>query len=255
MAENLVTVNLSFGIVVKTSPKRVIHCSHSTGDISLNSAIDAYNMIVYILYNILYINISIFYISIYIYIYIYNKISQKCSKGKIYRRSYKRNNTRVPGSCIKAQSDSGLKTTDIDKKIMSKKAQIHRQVNKLLGTPKCSSKQILRQGYKRTSKKGKSYMVPSTCITSKTGKPHGKQLFVIKSGILDKYGYYDIIHKTDLSRHRALSSAVKDIKPLSLYRRLNALALVNRNTNPDLARLFKSDAEWLKTRSEYINRA
>jgi len=40
-------------------------------------------------------------------------------------------------------------------------------------------------------------------------------------------------------------------KPLSLSRRLNALFVLTRNTNPKLSERFKEDSEWIKLTNEY----
>ena len=43
--------------------------------------------------------------------------SSKCPSGKIKRNSYiTKNGTKVPSNCIVAQSNSGMKTSDILKK-------------------------------------------------------------------------------------------------------------------------------------------
>ena len=194
-----------------------------------------------------------------------------CSKGKILRKSYTRNSTKtnstktnstktnkiikVKSGCIKAQSNSGLKTTDINKKILSKKNAIHKLARKKYGTPKCSKGQIIREGYKRTSKSNNTIFIPPVCIKSKTGKStKSKPLFIIEKGLLDKYGYYNVMTMTEKERHKSLIMALKDIKPLSLSRRLNALATLNKNVNIILSKIFKQDSEWIKTRPEYINR-
>ena len=81
-----------------------------------------------------------------------------------------------------------------------------------------------------------------------------KQLFVLEKGTFGKYGYHDVAHMTRQERHKALHKALKDIPPLTVYRKLNAVYLVNRNTNPNISATFKKDSEWVKKQTEYIER-
>ena len=45
------------------------------------------------------------------------------------------------------------------------------------------------------------------------------------------------------------------IKPLSLFRRLNALYVLNKNTNPGLAMRFRRDSKWIKKTDKYLSRS
>lgn len=99
-----------------------------------------------------------------------------------------------------------------------------------------------------TSKKRK------TKSKSKAKSRSSRQLFVLEKDVLSKFGYCDIKDKTRQERQKALSKALKHIKPLSLYRRVVALSTLNKNTNPDLAKRFKDDSKWIKTTKEYANR-
>jgi hypothetical protein len=71
-------------------------------------------------------------------------------------------------------------------------------------------------------------------------------LFHLEKGTLSKFGYS--MKKSQQSRHKSLKKAIKSVKPLSIYRRLNALYVLNKNKHPDNAKVFKDDAEWLKTK-------
>jgi hypothetical protein len=80
-----------------------------------------------------------------------------------------------------------------------------------------------------------------------------KPLFVLEKGGLIKYGYHADISEND--RHQALSRALADsVKPLSLYRKLNALYVLNKNQNRALAKLYRKDANWIKDTPEYMAR-
>jgi len=69
-------------------------------------------------------------------------------------------------------------------------------------------------------------------------------LFHLEKGILSKFGYS--MKKSQQNRHKSLKKAIKLVKPLSIYRKLNALYVLNKNKHPNNAKIFKDDAEWLK---------
>ena len=71
-------------------------------------------------------------------------------------------------------------------------------------------------------------------------------LFILKKGTLSRFGYS--MKNSQSKRHKSLKKAIKSIKPLSVYRKLNALYILNKNRNPLNAKLFKDDAEWLKNK-------
>jgi len=91
--------------------------------------------------------------------------------------------------------------------------------------------------------------------SSKSHDQYGANLFNLEKNDLKPYGYENVRSKTALQRHRALSRALDDIESLSLSRKLNALSVVNKNRDPSLSRLFKSDSEWVKTTKHYKNRS
>lgn len=79
-----------------------------------------------------------------------------------------------------------------------------------------------------------------------------RQLFVLKKGILTNYGYH-----ADLAepvRRQALQRAFATVTPLSLYRKLNAIYVLNKNRDKKRALIFRSDANWVKTTPEYARR-
>ena len=72
-----------------------------------------------------------------------------------------------------------------------------------------------------------------------------RQLFVLKKGHLTKHGYH-----ADLSenkRHEALKKALGEYTSLSLFRKLNAVYVLNKNRDKKRAAIFKADAKWVKT--------
>jgi len=151
-----------------------------------------------------------------------------------------------------------LSRSQRDKLLIAQKEKIHKRIRKETGTPHCGNGEILREGYRRRSKSGLSIRVAPVCIQarglSKKRGSKGKQLFVLEKGTLGKYGYHDVENMTQKERHNALHRALKDMSPLSVYRKLNAVYLVNRNTNPNVSATFKTDSEWVKKQPEYIGR-
>jgi hypothetical protein len=168
-----------------------------------------------------------------------------CPKGYIRRKAYSRETSsgsgkiiKVKSNCIRALSQSGQKRTSIDRAIIGRKKREHLQARQKFGTPRCSSGEIVREGYKRSSYKKKSgTIVPKkwvspSCIKSRTGRPKGLQLFILDKNVLSKYGYENIENLSVNKRHESLKKALDDkIKPLSMYRRLIALATLNKNLN------------------------
>lgn len=70
----------------------------------------------------------------------------------------------------------------------------------------------------------------------------------LRKGDLSKYGYSHIIDLPSRKRHEALNKAAKHEDPLSIYRKLNVLSILNRYKNPKLSEVFLSDRDWLKSK-------
>ena len=170
----------------------------------------------------------------------------KCPKGQIVRNGYTRINPytnkkkKYPPTCIDAQSNMGIKRVNFDRKILTQKKKMHEKIRKLFPI-KCKKGEIVKEGYKT-----KTRLVRPTCIkgTNIKGTIKREPTFVLQKGTLGKYGYHSIESKE--KRHAALKLAIKHIKPLSVYRKLNVLSILNKNRNPKISNLFKEDAEWLK---------
>ena len=118
--------------------------------------------------------------------------------------------------------------------------------------PSCPPGKIRRAAYTRkayTRKDGtlvKGAHVASRCIRDQ-GKPgKGKRLFTLKKGMLTKYGYST--HVVQAERHSALIRAMKDASTGYIWKRLNAIEILNRNTNPEVAAKIKSDMDWLRAK-------
>jgi hypothetical protein len=189
---------------------------------------------------------------------------KKCPAGKIYRVEYSRQNSNgssvvVKGNCIRATSNSGKKTSITNNKNIAAKKRRQSRTSR-----KCPKGEISRISYRKKSFTNKfgthvsSAKVPSTCIKavgqSKITGHKGEPLFVLEKGVLSKYGYSHIASMSMSNRHKAIDKALKDIKPLSLYRRLNALYVLNKDKDPILAKLFRNDANYVKKTEKYQNR-
>lgn len=146
-------------------------------------------------------------------------------------------------------------------KYIKAKEKMHEEIRKKFSkeTPKeCPKGYILREGYKKKSFKShsktgkeitvKGYDVKPDCIKSQTGKSEkGEQVIVImEKDVLGKYGYEDIKNSGSTKRHNALKKALKELKPLSVYRRLIAIATLNKNKNIAVHDILREDAEWVK---------
>ena len=116
---------------------------------------------------------------------------------------------------------------------------------------KCPPGYIKRTGYTRKGyrRKDGTYVgpsrVPASCIKD-VGKK-GKGIPVIgklTEGDLTQYGYH--IKEADLGKRRtSLMKAGQKFSPLSVFRKLNALAILNKNTNPTYSKRARADARWV----------
>jgi hypothetical protein len=114
----------------------------------------------------------------------------------------------------------------------------------------CPAGTIRRKSY--TRKNGVS--VKASCVKD-VGKPGkgfagpGKGIGKLKKGQLSSLGYS--ISKTARSRHAALNKATRKYGPLSIYRKLNALAVYTKNTSPTTSKTAKADRNWIGANHGY----
>ena len=71
-----------------------------------------------------------------------------------------------------------------------------------------------------------------------------RQLFILKKGELTKYGYHADLSESE--RHEALEKARSEFSSLSLFKKLNAVYVLNKNRDKKRATVFKADANWIK---------
>lgn len=129
--------------------------------------------------------------------------------------------------------------SQIDKEIIRRK----KALQQLFKPIKCPSGQIVRNGYITRNHK----IVSPTCIkaTSPSGKK-GTPLFVLRKGTLSKYGYSDVQELSKTERYHALKKALQHLDPLVVFRKLNALYILNKNRNPYVAKIFRDDSHWVR---------
>ncbi len=168
------------------------------------------------------------------------------SKAKSKAKSKTKSKTKS-----KAKAEAKVTNFDVKSKTKIKTKSKSKSKSKLKSKSKCPKNQIMRSGYTRST----GTVVSKHCIEDR-GKPgHSVQLFKLVPGVLEKYGYHGIKSVTRAQRRNALDNALKKgFDPLSLFRRINALYVLNKNQNPDVAKLFKKDRDYIKTTNAYANR-
>lgn len=69
----------------------------------------------------------------------------------------------------------------------------------------------------------------------------------LKSGDLELFGYSHVATLSVEERHRSLSAAVKQYGALTVWRKLNAISVLTRRTNPNVSAIFLEDRNWIKS--------
>lgn len=120
----------------------------------------------------------------------------------------------------------------------------------------CKSGEILRKGYtrraytKKTGTRVESTTVPASCILDigAVGKINNG-IGTLKKGALEQFGYS--VTKTEKSRHAALNAAINMYGPLSVYRKLNAVAVYTKRTSPAKSKRFLEDRAYVGKKYGY----
>ena len=68
----------------------------------------------------------------------------------------------------------------------------------------------------------------------------------LKKGLLIKFGYQNVTQLSEQQRHEALQKAIRAYGALSVFRKLNAVYVYNRKTNPSHSKIFKTDRDWVR---------
>ena len=182
-----------------------------------------------------------------------------CPKGMTLRESYKRSGSkkRVGARCV---SKTGLlrgKSANRTARTLRKaslRAIAARKLSKKRGIKsrqRCPTGKILRSGYTRKSRSGKSSLTPASCITNRGKSGKGSPVIVLdpEDHFLSEFGYHDVDSKSQTERHEALHKLIKHFVPIKgematynyVIRALNARYILNRNTNRKVARIMKAD--------------
>jgi hypothetical protein len=174
-----------------------------------------------------------------------------CKEDEIMRKAYTRKGKRIPASCIHKVSPYAEKYSSFQNKVLSRMTQRLRGLSKKYrgNTKKCPKGEILRKSFVRYSKSGKRTLIKGECIT-KQGKPMritGKAIGPLRKGELSQYGYVEINSLSKKERQTALAKAVKKFGSLSVWKKVNALYVLNKNTNPLLSEKYNIDRNWIRT--------
>lgn len=203
-------------------------------------------------------------------------IKPSCPKGYVLRDSYKTSSGKcTPSRCVrktgilKGKSSVRAEKSFEEAKERSKKALKMSIKRRLHVNTRCNTGQVLRRGYTRRSydrRKGthvRHALVSPGCITKRgkskriKGEPTTRIFIDEDDHYLSEYGYFDVEMKTKEERHHSLHNLIKHFMPIKgematynyVIKALNARYILNRNTNPKVARIFKADQRAIS--SEY----
>ena len=100
--------------------------------------------------------------------------------------------------------------------------------------------------------KANTVRVPAACIKNRglpgKGPREGEGIGKLRKGELIKYGYQ--YRLSDSLRQAALKKAIKRYGPLSVYRKLDAVAKLSLRTAPDASGIFEKDRNWIRENFE-----
>lgn len=115
----------------------------------------------------------------------------------------------------------------------------------------CSKEEILRKKYTRKSfvrkdgVKVKKTIVSASCIKDRGNVGKGPNLIEnLKTGTLSKFGYSSKLNKEQ--RHSKLKKALQVLGYQTIVKKLNAISILNKNTNPKASSKFRRDIKFLK---------
>jgi hypothetical protein len=182
------------------------------------------------------------------------KSGQSCPPGQQKRRGYtvKKTGKYVPPRCISKLGHRSKNKT-------AKKAKVcpPGQIVRKSYVRKFSSA-VRAQGFTVKRKSGTTYrvvpkrrstLVRSACIKDRglpgKGPKNGTSgIGPLKKGHLLKHGY--VYRLPQDKRQAALKKAVKEYGPMTVYRRLNAVAKLAVRTVPSASRAFAADRNWIR---------
>ena len=165
-----------------------------------------------------------------------------CPPGKVLRTPHTRKGKRVASS--HKQSSANFKKSVLRR--MTRRLQgvsITRR-----GTLRCPTGKISRKAYVRISKSGKRTLVPASCIPDRgrPGKRSSPGIGPLHKGEMAKFGYSNVLSLSVADRRKALEKAVKAYGPLATWRKVNAVYVYSKNTNPLLSKKYDEDRKWIQ---------
>lgn len=194
-----------------------------------------------------------------------------CPSGYHKRAGYKTSTgSYVPPRCVKATTRYAESSKNFKRRTLRKPAarlaSAHVKPTSMNTRKVCPTGFILRKAYVRkyttgirqkgyTVRKGdKKYrayptsgstIVKASCIKDRGKEGKGPQAIgPLRRGELLKHGY--TYRKPSADRHSALRKAVKEFGALGVYRKLNAVAKLSSRSEPQIAKVFKEDRNWVK---------
>ena len=106
---------------------------------------------------------------------------------------------------------------------------------------------VRKDGTKVQGSKVATVCIPDRGSKGRAWKLKNKTMGIgkLKKGDLTKFGYSS--KSPERSRHSAIKKAVKESGAVTIERKLNALAVYNKNRSPKLSKEFKSDSLYAAT--------
>jgi hypothetical protein len=176
--------------------------------------------------------------------------TRKCPAGKFYRKTFTRKGTRVMGRCIRKQTTAKVtsrKYAAATRRRMGIRMRGFRKSKR--GVRRCPKGKVLRAAYVRITR-GRRVPVPASCIpdvgAAGKGLRSGPGIGTLKKGNLIRFGYQKIAGMNEAARRAALRKAVAAYGALTVFRKLNALAVYTRRTSPATSRAATADKEWIR---------
>lgn len=161
------------------------------------------------------------------------------------RRSTKRRSTkRKTGGYTKEEMNKIRKEKEIKQEI----------AEEITGTSnlQCPAGEIARNGY--ITENGK--VVGATCIENRgaVGKYEGQEPIYLEKGEMSQFGYDDLKEKSANARRNAIKRAVKEDGYSTVIKRVNVLYILNKKQNKELAKIAKSDVDWMEEHSNMLKK-
>ena len=117
----------------------------------------------------------------------------------------------------------------------------------------CPKGYVSRKSYTYKKKStGRKVKVKASCVKSRGLRSKGKRtsrvLPKLKKGSLTKYGYSAKNNSTE--RHTAIKKAIKAYGYGEVIKKLNAVKLLSKNTNPKNSKIYASDIIYIQKNFE-----